>query len=447
MSSRGKPDAVAHFDWADVYEQLDWLPDGGLNIAHEALDRHVASRADDVALVWLGRDGEREEHTFGDLSRLTSRFGNVLRSLGIEKGDRICTALGRLPETYVALLGTLKAGAVAVPLAPGTGPDEVKRTMLDTRAKVLVTDPETRRSLYSAVFEMFDLQHIVAVNKNGRDPLPLETADLDYDEEMGKAPDSFTTAPTGQYDYATVHYGGDGLGVVHAHLSAAQHLVTGRWVMGLDGGDTVWSLAQPATPAWLAYGVLAPWIMGARLVVCEDDLDATGRYAVIQRRRVSVLHAPATSLADVVTAGRGIADDYDLGSLRHVVIEGGVLGSATAERAAAIVGAPVYDGWLQAETGTAVLANSPVLGARPGSAGRAVPGVDAAVVDSRRQPAPTGTPGELALRPGWPSMFRGYWSDTDRYVTRFRRGWYLAGRTASVDDDGFFWMDRAAPAP
>ena len=394
-----------------------------------------------------GPGGEREEYTFADLSRLTARFGNLLRSLGIEKGDRICTALGRLPETCVALLGTLRAGAVAVPLPPGSGPDAIKRTMLDTKAKVLLTDPETRLSMYAAVFEMFDLQHIVVVNKNGRDPLPLETADLDYDEEMGKAPYRFTTEPTGEYDHAIIHYAGDGPGVVQAHLSAAQHLVTGTWVMGLDGDDTVWSLAQPATPSGLACGALAPWMSGARLVVYEDDADAAGCYAAIERHGVSVLHAPAAALEDVGASGRGIADDYDLTRLRHVVTDGGVLGAGAAGRAAAVLGAPVYGGWLRAETGAAVVASSPGLGAPPGSVGRPVPGVEAAVLDEDLRPAPPNAPGQLALRPGWPSMFRGYWGDSGAYKAKFRRGWYLTGQTATLDDDGFFWMSRAPNGP
>ena len=441
MSSRAGNESSGRFSWAEVYEQLGWLPDGGLNIAHEAIDRHAGGpRGDDAALVWIGRHGEREEHTFEDLSRLTSRFGNLLRSLGIEKGDRICTSLGRLPELYVALLGILKAGAVAVPLPAGAGPDAIKSRMLDTRAKVLLTDPETRRSLYTAVFEMFDLQHIVVVNKNGRDPLPPETADLDYDEEMGKAPDSFATEPTGEYDPATVHYAVDGPGAVQAHLSAAQHFVTGRWVMGLDGGDTVWSLAQPATPSGLALGVLAPWTLGARLLAHEDDVDAAGCYAAIERHRVSVLHAPASALEDMSASGKGIADDHDLSDLRHVVTNGGVLGADTVERAAVVLGAPVYDCWLQAETGTAVLANSPSLGVRPGSVGRAVHGLEVAVLDAERRPAAPGSAGELAVRPGWPSMFRAYWGDPDAYTARFRRGWYLTGQAATIDADGFVWI-------
>ena len=443
MSSRAARHDSASYNRADVYERLDWLPDGGLNIAHEAIDRHAEGpRADDGALVWIGRNGEREEYTFGDLSRLTARFGNLLRSLGIEKGDRICTALGRLPETYVALLGILKAGAVAVPLAPGSGPDAIKRAMMDTRAKVLLTDPQTRLSLYAAVFEMFDLQHIVVVNKSGRDPLPLETADLDYDEEMDKAPDSFTTASTGEYDQAVIHYVGDGPGVVQPHLSAAQHLITAGAVMGLGDEDTAWSLAQPETPAGLACGTLAPWIAGARLVVYEDDVDTAGCYAAVERHRISVLHAPSAALEDVANAGKGIADDYDLSCLRRVVTDGGVVPAGALERAAACMGAPVYDSWLQAETGTAVLANSPALGVTPGSAGRAVPGVEAAVLDADLRSSPPNARGQLALRPGWPSMFRGYWGDVDAYTARFRRGWYLTGQAAHVDRDGFFWIDR-----
>ena len=438
MSSRAVQDSGAPFNWAEVYEQLDWLPDGGLNIAHEAIDRHARGpRGDDPALVWLGRHGEREEHTFGDLSRLTARFGNLLRSLGVEKGDRICTSLGRLPELYVALMGTLKAGAIVVPLPAGAGPDSIKNRMLDTRAKVLVTDPETRRSLYTAVYEMFDLQHIVVVNKNGRDPLPPETADLDYDEEMGKASDSFATEPTGEYDCATVHYAGDGPGAVQAHLSAAQHFVTASRVMGLDGGDTLWSLAQPATPEGMALGVLAPWTLGAKLVVYEDDVDTSDCYSAVARHRVSVLHAPAAALAGMAESGRGIADDYDLSALRRVVTDGGVLGADTVERASAALGAPVSDCWLQAETGTAVVANSPDLGARPGSAGRAAPGLEVSVLDENRRPA---SDGELAVRPGWPSMFRAYWGDPDAHTAKFRRGWYLTGQAATIDDDGFVWI-------
>ena len=160
-----------------------------------------------------------------------------------------------------------------------------------------------------------------------------------------------------------------------------------------------------------------------------------------------MLHAPAAALEDIGSSGRGIADDHDLGSLRHVVTHGGVLGADAVGRASAVLGAPVYDSWMRAETGTAVVANSPDLGDRPGSAGRAVSGVDAAVLDAGLRPSPPGAPGQLALRPGWPSMFRGYWGDADAYTARFRRGWYLTGQPATLDADGFFWIDRAPAGP
>jgi acetyl-CoA synthetase len=439
--SRLKFESRAGFNWGDVYDQLDWLPDGGLNIAHEAVDRHARGPLRDrVALVWLGRDGEREEHTFGGLAELTGRFANVLVSLGVEQGDRICICLDRLPELYVALLGTLKTGAVVVMLPSRSSANVIKDRMLSTRAKVLVAQPETRRSLHTAVFEMFDLQHIVVVNKDRRDPLPIETADLDYDEEMGKAPADFTVAPTGQYDYASIHYAEAGPAVVQAHLSVAQHLAAGKWALGLTDGDLLWSLADPASPAGTSFGLVAPWTAGARLLVYEEDADTAACYAAVEKHRVSVLHAPAGAVEDIAAAGKGIADGRDLSSLRHVVTDGGSLAADIVERASVATGSPVYDTWLQAETGTAVIASSSIAGVRPGSAGTAMPGVEIAVMGDDHRTAAPGAVGELAVRPGWPSMFRGYWGDRRRSAERFRRGWYMTGQRASIDAGGFVWL-------
>jgi acetyl-CoA synthetase len=429
------------FSWDEVYEQLDWLPDGGLNVAHETIDRQAQGpRRDRIALVWIGRDSEREEHTFGELSRLTNRFANVLKSLGVDKGDRICINLGRLPEYYVAFVGTLKVGAVAVPLSSKTPPEAIKTRMLDTKAKVLVTAPETRRSLHAAVFEMFDLQHIVIVNKYGRDPLPLETADLDYDEEMSKAPDDFAVTTTGQYDHSTILYVETGPGALQGHLSIAQHLATARDVLGLDDGSTVWSMADPATAAGLSYGLFAPWAMGSKLVAYEDDVGDVACFAAVDRHRVSVLHAPSDAVGDFARTSKGVADDHDLSSLRHVVTDGGALAAEVVERTAGVLRVPVYDSWLQAESGTAVIANSLEIGVRPGSAGRAAAGVEIEVLGDDFRPVSAGSKGELALRPGWSSMFRGYWGDREAYSARFRRGWYVTGQRASIDNDGFVWL-------
>ena len=149
------------FDWEHIYSELDWLPGGALNAAHEATDRHAQGpRRDKVAMVWAGKNGEREDYTFGQMSELSDRFANVLKSLGVEKGDRVFLYMDRVPELYIAVLGTLKAAAIAGPMSPAFGPDPVRERMKDSGAKILVTQPHLRRMISGIVYELFELQHI-----------------------------------------------------------------------------------------------------------------------------------------------------------------------------------------------------------------------------------------------------------------------------------------------
>ena len=153
------------FSWESMYDELDWLPGGGLNKAHEAIDRHAnGPNKDKIAMIWEGKNGEREDYTFGDMKLLTNRFANVMQSLGIQKGDRVFIFMDRLPELYIAFFGALKAGAVVGPLFSAFGPEPVRDRMQDSGAKVLVTQPDLRRKISGIIPELFDLQHIVVVN-------------------------------------------------------------------------------------------------------------------------------------------------------------------------------------------------------------------------------------------------------------------------------------------
>ena len=255
------------FSWESIYDQLDWLPGGGLNKAHEAIDRHAnGGRRDKIAMIWEGKNGEREDYTFGDMKRLTDRFANVLQSLGIQKGDRVFIFMDRLPELYVSFFGALKAGAVVGPLFSAFGPEPVKDRMQDSGAKVLVTQPDLRRKIASIIPELFELQHILIVNKDGRDPEPIDPQDLSYDEEMSKAPADFTTVVTGQYDYSIMHYTsgttGKPKGAVHRHQAVVQQMATGQWALDLHEDDIYWCTADPGWVTGTSYGMLAPWTNG-----------------------------------------------------------------------------------------------------------------------------------------------------------------------------------------
>ena len=182
-------DSLPNSPWDKEYDSMAWLPGGWLNAAHEIVDRHARGRLGNrTALVWVGRNGEVERYTFRQIKALSDRFANVLGSLGVVRGDTVLIYLDRIPELYFAYLGALKSGAVAGFLSPDLGPEPVRARMAVTAAKILVTQPGLRRRMGGIVYELFDLQHIVIVNKNGRDPGPPDIADLVYEEEMSQGP-------------------------------------------------------------------------------------------------------------------------------------------------------------------------------------------------------------------------------------------------------------------
>ena len=429
----------------DPHDELDWLPDGGLNISHEIVDRHADGPGrNETALVWEGELGEREEYTFGDLKSLSNRFANVLKSLGIGAGDRVCLYIGRLPETYVALVGILKIGAVAVPQPPDVSPETLRDRLRHSSAKVVVTQPALRRRMGATVYELFDLQHIVVVNKNGRDPLPIDTADLDYDQEMDKAADDAPVEATSQLDYATIHYTGDPglepLGVVHSHEMLVQSVGTGRLMLGLRDDDLYWPALRPATVEELSCGILAPWSRGSTLFVSETEPGAERWLETVQARRITLSCVDQLLLRLFSQCEEDLPGQFDLSGLREMTGIGGPLPAEVERRCESLLEVPVRLGWGEPETGGPVLGNLPGSEIRHGSSGLPLPGIEAVALDGDLLEAAPEVEGVLAIRPGWPSMFRAYWNAASLYNSRFGRGWYVTGRRASIDRDGYVWL-------
>ena len=432
------------FDWGDAFRALTWLPGGRLNAAHEAIDRHANSRLrDKAALIWEGRSGERETYTFGQLKRLTNQFAHVLLSLGIQKGDPVFTYMTRTPELYVAILGIMKVGAIAAPLFAGLTPDSAKDRLLRTRGKVLVAQPHSRWRISEYIAELWDLQHIVVVDRGGESPGPLDMADLGYYQEMDKASADFDVVATSQLDYSTLHYTsgttGPAVGVLHSHQAVAQHLATGRSALDLNADDVVWCTADPGWIAGTSYGMLAPWSNGVTQLVREGGFDAKGWYEAIQRHRVTVWYTAPAAIEMLMQVGEGLASQHDFSSLRWVCSVGGPLSAEAAAWTSRVFGTDVHETWWQTETGAIMTAGGP--NAPPGSMGRPVAGVEAAILDDDYNAIDTpDDDGRLAIRPGWPAMFRGYWEDSERYNSRFCKGWYITGDRARIDQDGYFWF-------
>ena len=433
------------FRWEDIYGELDWLPGGWLNMAHEAIDRHAhGRRRDQIAMIWRGKNGEQETYTFGQMKTLSDKFANVLKSLGLEKGDRVFILMERVPELYISFFGILKIGAVVGPLFSALEPHLVRDRLQDSGAKVLVTQPDLRRRISGIIPELFDLQHMIVVNKNGRDPFPPDMTDLSYDEEMGKAPSSFDIVPTGQHDRSVMHYTsgttGKAKAVVNRHLAVVQQYATGKWALDLHDDDVYWCTADPGWATGTSYGMLAPWANGVTQLICEGGFGASAWYEMLQKHRVTVWYTASTAIRMLMRAGDELPKGYDLSSLRHLSSVGESLDPEAVVWGERVLGVPVHDSWWQTETGAIIVANYSGMDIRPGSMGRPTPGVEIGIIDDDCNIVPAGNDGNLAVRPGWPAMFHSYWNDGEMYTSRFRKGWYITGDRARMDEDGYLWF-------
>jgi acetyl-CoA synthetase len=346
------------------------------------------------------------------------------------------------------VLGTLAAGAVYCPLFSAFGPEPIKARLVLGNARVLVTtDLLYRRKVAPIRAELPDLRHVLVVRTPGAGELPPDT--LDLDALLQECAPEFATAATAAEDYALLHFtsGTTGLpkGVLHAHAAVTAHVATARWVLDLQDGDVYWCTADPGWVTGISYGVIAPLACGVTLLVDREEFDAQRWYEILDTQRVTVWYTAPTAIRMLMKAGVELAHARRYPALRHLASVGEPLNPEAVVWGVAAFGRPFHDNWWQTETGAIMVANYPSMEVRPGSMGRPVPGVDAAIVRRRDDggvdlvEAPDEV-GELALRPGWPSMFRGYLNDEARTAKCFRDGWYLSGDLARRDADGYFWF-------
>ena len=436
---------ASDFSWTHIYSELSWLPGGHLNQAHECIDRHVyGGRGARVALIWVGKNGEQENYTFAELKDQTNKFANVLSRLGIKKGDRVFLYMERLPELYIAMFGALKIGAIVGPLFSAFGPDPVRDRMLDSGAKILITQPEFKRRIATVFKTLPDLEHTVIVNKNNRDKAQLDHGDLDYEVLMANASKEFEIVMTSMYDYSIIHYTsgttGKPKGAIHRHLAVAQQYATGKWVLDLHEDDIYWCTADPGWVTGTSYGMFAPWSNGVTQLIYEAGFNPSSWYEVIQRYKVTVWYTAPTAIRMLMKGGDDIPSRFDLNSLRHINSVGEPLNPEAVIWGIKVFGQPIHDNYWQTETGAIMIANYPAMAVRPGSMGRPIPGVTVAILDANYNPLPEDKEGYLAMRPGWPSMFQTYWNNQEMYNSKFRKGWYISGDQAKMDKDGYIWF-------
>ncbi len=444
---------VRDFSWEQARARLDGLPDGrGLNIAHEAVDRHAAgSRRDQVALRCVAKDGSVTDLTYADLAAQTSRFANLLRSLGVGKGERVFTLLGRVPELYVAVLGTLKNGSVLSPLFSAFGPEPIRERLRLGDATAVVTSPELyKRKIAPIRGSLPGLKHVIIAGE------PPDATTIGLADALAASSEQFEIGPTDPEDMALLHFTsgttGKPKGAVHVHEAVVAHYATAAYALDLHPSDVFWCTADPGWVTGTSYGIIAPLTHGLTLLTDAGEFEARRWYRLLAEHKVSVWYTAPTALRMLMRYGPELAAEHDLSALRFIASVGEPLNPEVVVWGEKALGLPIHDNWWQTETGAIMISNFAAMDIRPGSMGRPLPGVTAGLLardpDGRAKViddqvsviTEPGVEGELALRPGWPSMFRGYLHDEERYAKAFAGGWYLTGDVARRDADGYYWF-------
>ena len=438
----------ATFSWEQVRRDL-LGPSASFNIGELAVDRHASGALRErVAIRWLGRNGAIQDTTYAQLREQTNRFANVLRSLGVGPKDRVFALAGRIPALYIAALGTLKNTSVFCPMFSAFGPEPVRQRLQRGDAKVLVTTERLyHRTVAALRKELPGLCHILIADAREQ----IDSNVWALEPLLAQASPDFKVPRTNAEDMALLHFtsGTTGMpkGAIHVHNAALMHYITGKYVLDLRPDNVFWCTADPGWVTGTSYGIIAPLLHGATNLVDEGDFDAERWYGVLEKQKVTVWYTAPTAIRMLMRVPGEPRSRYNLNTVRLIASVGEPLNPSAVVWGQETLGLPIHDNWWQTETGGIMIANFPSVEIRPGSMGKALPGVEAAIV--RRSEGivevveKPDEEGELALRPGWPSMFRGYLHEPERYAKCFVKDgsgqdWYLTGDLARRDADGYF---------
>ncbi|HDR3325569.1 MULTISPECIES: acetate--CoA ligase [Bacillus cereus group] len=433
-------EAYANFSWEEVNKNFTWNETGRVNMAYEAIDKHAKSdRKNKVALYY--QDGSRKEkYTFKEMKDFSNKAGNVLKNYGdVEKGDRVFIFMPRSPELYFALLGAVKLGAIVGPLFEAFMEGAVRDRLEDSEAKVLITTPELLERV-----PLNDLPALKTVFLVG-DNVEEGGKTVAFNPLFEQASKELHIEWLGREDGLILHYTsgstGKPKGVLHAQNAMVQHYQTAKWVLDLKEDDVYWCTADPGWVTGTAYGIFAPWLVGASNVILGGRFSPEAWYEALQDYGVTVWYSAPTAFRMLMGAGQDAIKKYDLSQVRHVLSVGEPLNPEVIRWGMNAFGLRIHDTWWMTETGGQVICNYPCMEIRPGSMGKPIPGVKAAIVDNEGNEVPPYTMGNLAIAKGWPSMMRGIWNNQQKYESYFMPGdWYVSGDSAYMDEDGYFWF-------
>lgn len=444
---RNYDDARREFSWASVRAELGLPPGSPLNMAQIAVDRPAQAEPDRLAVRFIDARLNTGDVTYRDLQRDANRCANLLAGRGVGRGAVVATLLGRCPELLSVLLGALKGGATYSPLFSAFGSEPIRTRLALANASVLVTTARLyERKVAPIRGSLPGLGQVLVVRDDASTPLPPGT--VDFATALAQQSDEFATVRTHEDDDALLHFTsgttGRPKGVVHGHRAVIAHFATARLALDLHREDRFWCTADPGWVTGISYGVLAPLSCGASMIVDREEFDVERWYTLLDQQQVSVWYTAPTAIRMLMKAGFGPPRKHRFPALRFIASVGEPLNPEAVLWGIDAFGLPVHDTWWQTETGAIMISNFLGEPVWPGSMGRAMPGAEIAIA-RRRDHGPVellgaDQVGEIVLRPDWPSMFKAYLGDRQRYLESFRDGWYFSGDEARRDAQGNYWF-------
>jgi len=471
--------------WAERAEELEWfekwdkvLDDSNkpffkwftgakTNIVHNCLDRHMTTwRKNKLALIWVSEDG-KEERTFSyySLNREVNRFANIVKAMGVTKGDRVTIYLPRIPEIYFAMLACAKIGAIHSVVFAGFSVDALKERIDDSESKLVITADgswingnifELKRTVDDAIKSCPSVENVIVVKRTGHE-VPMEASRDHWYHELlslpianGKCDTEVLDAEDPLYILYTSGSTGKPKAILHTHGGyMVGTYTTLKYVFDLKDDDRWWCAADPGWVTGHSYIVYGPLINGATSFMFEGGpvYPYPNRWwQLVERYGITVFYTAPTAIRGLMRFGRAWPNKHDLSSLRLLGSVGEPINPEAWKWYYEVIGreeCPIMDTWWQTETGMFMITPTPVVPLKPGSGTRPFFGQEAEILDEDGKPAPDGEEGYMVLKNPWPAMLRTIYGDDDRYVKQYWSkypGKYMTGDSAKRDKDGYFWV-------
>ena len=460
--------------WTQVLDDSDapfykWFVGGKTNVVLNALDRHQKNATrNKLALIWEGEDGSLRTFSYFALNREVCQFANILKSMGVSKGDRVTIYMPRIPELMMAMLACAKIGAVHSVVYGGFSVEALAERIEDSESRVLITaDGGYLRGKIVQLKGIADealrrcgmVEHVIVVRRTGHEVAMESERDYYYDELMTLpvARSNGARCVTEEMDAEdplfllyTSGTTGKPKAIVHTHGGYQVGISTTlKYAFDIKDEDRWWCAADPGWITGHSYIVYAPLILGATSIMYEGA--PTYPYPdrwwrIVERYGVTILYTAPTAIRGLMRFGESWVNKRDTSTLRLLGSVGEPINPEAWRWYHEVVGkgrCPIIDTWWQTETGSFMITPVPSYALKPGSGTKPFPGIEAQILDDDGRPVKPGEEGKLVITTPWPSMLRGIYKDPDRYIEQYwstYKGKYLTGDSAKLDEDGYFWI-------